>query len=162
MNWKLLLFFQLFHENFQAPFAGEILETQTTQEIKSLCSRPCPNCSNTRLKIFMKIVKIFTFFFIFFMKIFKQAPWAWKNLETSTTQTFHLLCSWSCPGNLRGWGLKNFHENLENFQLSNFFMKIFKLEKRKVCVVGLVHIFQAQGAWVTIFGSLFSLGVSGR
>jgi hypothetical protein len=58
--------------------------------------------------------------------------------------------------------LKNFHENLENFQLSNFFMKIFKLEKRKVCVVGLVHIFQAQGAWVTIFGSLFSLGVSGR
>ena len=55
MNWKLIFFFQLFHENFQAPFAGEILETQTTQEIKSLCSRPCPYFPSSRgLKIFMK------------------------------------------------------------------------------------------------------------
>jgi hypothetical protein len=57
-------------------------------------------------------------------------------------------------------GLENFHENLEKFTFfSNFFMKIFKpqltseifwdrptTQKKKVCVVGVSQIFQAQGA----------------
>ncbi len=88
-----------------------------------------------------------------------SSAYCWKKLDKADyTQTFLYLCSWGFTDFFSKWGLENFHEILKIFtffptfswkfsspHLLEKFWKPKLHRKRKVCVVGLVQFFSANG-----------------